>query len=447
MILKNWAKTLLGFLGTILILGFTALTTLDRTEVDQTDHYQATFSQLDSISNTGVDTRGDTLRAGWSKVNITPKLSTELAGYGAGKLERVVDSLWVRTFLLTNGNQHIAVIAPDLLIFPPEVKSVLEDRLDDLNLTAIYYGATHTHHSVGAWHPGFVGKMFAGNYDPQVVNWLADKIVLSIQNARENLLVSRIGFAAIEAEHLVYNRLAKELGTIDPWLRFIRIEQDSGENAVLASFSAHATNISRDQLITHRDYPGLLVDQLEQDPKVDFAAFMAGAVGSQGPKGEGVGLEKARFVAHDLAGQIGLISNVMSTAHTTVLGIFHSEITLGEPQFRVAPFLRLRPWLFRLIFGQHTAHISALRISDTIFAGTPCDFSGELIGPIETHLREKELNLMLTSFNGGYVGYITKDEWYDMDAYETMVMNWFGPGNGQYFSEIVTTAVDILADQ
>src|SRR5690606_42076053 len=45
--------------------------------------------------------------------------------------------------------------------------------------------------------------------------------------------------------------------------------------------------------------------------------------------------------------------------------------------------------------------------------GTPCDFSGELMPPIDSAARAHGMNAMVTSFNGQYIGYITADQWYD----------------------------------
>ncbi len=58
---------------------------------------------------------------------------------------------------------------------------------------------------------------------------------------------------------------------------------------------------------------------------------------------------------------------------------------------------------------------------------------------------EKEgFNLIVTSFNGGYIGYVTEDKWYDRNKYETRAMNWFGPYNGAYFSEYIRRVLEIL---
>ena len=85
-------------------------------------------------------------------------------------------------------------------------------------------------------------------------------------------------------------------------------------------------------------------------------------------------------------------------------------------------------------------YINYLRIGDLVIVGTPSDFSGELVGQIEKSISNNELNLMINSFNGGYVGYITDDKWYDrtdINTYETYTMNWYGPYNGAYFSKLI----------
>jgi hypothetical protein len=84
------------------------------------------------------------------------------------------------------------------------------------------------------------------------------------------------------------------------------------------------------------------------------------------------------------------------------------------------------------------------RIINIVFSGTPCEFSGELIPEIKAGINQPKLDLIITSFNGGYIGYITKDCWYDLKEYETFIMNWFGPNNGQYFVNIIQNLINII---
>ena len=111
-------------------------------------------------------------------------------------------------------------------------------------------------------------------------------------------------------------------------------------------------------------------------------------------------------------------------------------IYLRGPQMRLNKNFALRPKLFNKLFGNMQMYINKLQIGNLVFIGMPCDFSGELTYNIEPKAKEMGLALHLTSFNGGYGGYITEDKWYELDAYETRTMGWFGPGNGNFFSEI-----------
>ena len=77
---------------------------------------------------------------------------------------------------------------------------------------------------------------------------------------------------------------------------------------------------------------------------------------------------------------------------------------------------------------------------------TPCDFSGELIVPIEKTISNNQLNLIINSFNGGYIGYITEDKWYDredINQYKTYTMNWHGLYNGVFFTRLIKKIIEI----
>ena len=53
----------------------------------------------------------------------------------------------------------------------------------------------------------------------------------------------------------------------------------------------------------------------------------------------------------------------------------------------------------------------------------------------------KKLKLIVTSFNGGYMGYVTDCRRYKLNTYETRTMGWFGDNNGDYLTEITNQLV------
>ena len=121
-------------------------------------------------------------------------------------------------------------------------------------------------------------------------------------------------------------------------------------------------------------------------------------------------------------------NNQIKTDTTSWLSFDYFPIAMREPQLRVNNHFRLRPWFFNwMMGGDHEIGVNAVRIGNTVWIGTPCDYSGEMMKTPDSLAKQMNKNLMLTSFNGAYVGYITPDQYYDSVKAETREMNWYGP--------------------
>ncbi|MFN4144360.1 MAG: neutral/alkaline non-lysosomal ceramidase N-terminal domain-containing protein [Runella sp.] len=435
-------KISLGLLLLLLVLLATLVAPVsDDVPYQQTPHYR---QWKNTVAQFQTDTRPQNpLKVGFAMVNFTPYQPTPTAGYGVRKgalYKAVHDSIYVRAIVLDNGLSKSAIIAADLLIIPPAVTELLKTKLKDrpIPFEQVYLGATHTHNSMGGWGDGLVGRLFSGKYDPQNVEWIAEAIVQAIELAQEDLQPATVAYQEIADTARVYNRLIDN-GPTDPYLRMIRFLRSDGQSALLCSFAAHSTILSSDNIVLSRDYPGVLVDSL-QDGEADFALFMAGAVGSMGPKIGGTE-DLAQIVAQGDSLEADVIKTLSASpspqSFTSPVQMMTLPLPLPDPSPRITLGWRLRPWVFRKAFGDYPAYIKALRIGNILMVGVPCDFSGELMADLTHYARQKGVHLMVTSFNGGYIGYITPDKYYQKDTYETLVMNWFGPGNGAYFQEII----------
>ena len=107
-------------------------------------------------------------------------------------------------------------------------------------------------------------------------------------------------------------------------------------------------------------------------------------------------------------------------------------LLLGDPQVKISQDWKLRAWLFRSAFGEYDHFLTVLRIGDLVMLGAPCDFSGEFSASLDSTARRHNLTSIVTSFNGGYIGYVTPGKYYDINHYETRLMNWYAPGTGEY---------------
>jgi neutral ceramidase len=450
---KKILKTVGITLGILLLAVLSVVEPVDRTPYRQMPYYLETKTHLRALSQTPPPVPTTSLQAGWAKANLTPSFPTPTAGYGGreGKLyESVLDSVFVRAIVLDNGALRVALVSLDLLIVHPTVTQALEKRLPEIgfSLDRTYLAATHSHNSLGGWGKRLAGKLFAGKYDQRVVDHIVQSVLRAINQAQNQLASAQVGYGQVSVPELVLNRLVGEKGRTDPFARLLKFWKTNGETALLCTYTAHPTVLEMGRLQLSRDYPGVLVDALEKKDSVsvDFAMFMAGAVGSQGPVETGDDLSAMRHLAEELDAKIEtqLSCITLQTDSILALNMLSVPLLLREPHRRINQNWRLRPWVFNLIYGNYPAQMKALRIGQQVLVGVPGDFSGELVTDFDDIARKKGIHLLITSFNGGYVGYITPDQYYHLPAYETLHMNWFGPYNAAYFEEVMKDLIRMI---
>ncbi|MDQ4139770.1 MAG: neutral/alkaline non-lysosomal ceramidase N-terminal domain-containing protein [Bacteroidota bacterium] len=413
---------------------------LDTTPYQTTQYYQQSKKQ---IADTPLITSAtnDTIKVGWAKINITPSQPVLMAGYGkqmGKKYEQVHDSVWVRAFVFKKGNQKAAWITADLLIMPMSVTERLQKVLADngYTLNNTYLTATHTHYSFGGWGKKLAGRIMAGKYDKNLVNKTAEAIEKAIEQAENTAAPAKIAYQEIPAGAFVYNRLVGSKGSLDTLIRVVHFRKISGEKALICTFAAHPTSVASDDLRLSAEYPGALVHLLEQDLKIDIAAFGAGAVGSHGPQAPGENYAKVANLAAGLAAKIQNYPEKPSFTFETDLRSAYFPLTLTKPQWRLGE-KRFRPWLFYTVFGKYPAGLSLLQLGPVLFMGTPCDFSGELLPEITSTANTRNRKIVVTSFNGSYIGYVTPEKYFNLKKYETRDMNFFGPYTGTYLVEMM----------
>lgn len=413
---------------------------VSRYNVREQPFYQATMQRVRPFPPP-ADTA---LFAGASRVSITPGQRTATAGYGkrrGARITHVLDSVYVRTLVLSNGHTPVAIVAADLLIIPPLVRRQVEMRLPEVgfSIDQLFLGATHSHNSVGHWANGFTAWLY-GAYSDSIVNFLAAQIIESVRIASLDLQPARAHYLAVGVPEAVSNRLNPG-GPVDSLLHAIQIVRADKKRLLLTTYAAHATCHPPETLALSRDYPGRLVDELE---KSGFAhvQFLAGAAGSQATRVPEDAVSCTDWTAHTLARAFRRDSAQFVALPRPAVQLQRIAIDMPRAQARISQNWALRPWVFRALMGDSPNEFTALRLGNVLMVGTPCDFSAELMEPLYRHARGRQVHLLVTSFNGGYMGYITPDAYYDKDHYETRLMNWFGPGNGAFFSDCILQIIN-----
>ncbi len=427
-------------LGILLLLGIATLTTVDRSPVQDRSSYQSTFADLDS--STWNSSTSSFWLAGWATINVTPDQPAELVGYSPrGPYTFVQDSSHVKALSLSNGRSSIAWLNYELLIVHPGLAEKVRAgvRQAGISLDQLIFTATHTHSGLGGYMPGLVGSLAFGGYDERVVEQLVAGSVRALQTALANQDTVSISYKKTSVPDLVSNRFIKD-GPSDPFVRQMLLKRKDGKLATLLTYSAHATALSSKFMGLSGDYPAYLTESLEED-NVDFALFAAGTVGSHRPMPEGNTPELVEAYALAISERISADTSKVALQGESLLRTSKVDIQLGEPQLRVTTNLRLRPWLFRSLLGEVPAYLDITQVGNILFISSSGELSGVFYETWDALAQEKGLHLVVTVFNGSYIGYITPDELYDAKYHEVREMNWFGPGNGDYFDRLIQEVI------
>lgn len=425
----------------LILLGLATITTVDRSPIEAQDFYQETFERLEKTPWQGSE--GDFWLAGWGKANVTPEEPAPLVGYAPrGPYEFVQDSSFVKAITLTNGKTQIAWLNYELLIVHPALAKAIEDGVANSQITPdqLIFTATHTHSGMGGYMPGAMGKLAFGGYDQRFVDFVVEKSLEALQAAVYTQDTVSLSYRKVDAGKYVANRFIKD-GPYDPFVRQLIFTKSTGEKASFFTYSAHATALSSKFMGLSGDYPKYLTRALEAR-EYDFAMYAAGTVGSHRPLSPGNTPEKIQEYAASLDSAIWLRMKQYATLKNPRIAYSRLDVGLREPHLRISDNLRIRPWLFNYLLGDTNPHLDFTQIGNLLMITSSGEISGVFYEEWDKLAKEKGLNLIVTTFNGGYIGYITPDELYDEHYHEVRETNWYGPGNGNYFDQLILKSIE-----
>lgn len=446
-----------GLVGLLLGVVVSGLEELDDQPYFQAAYYQRTMERLQGATNRARLAEGS-LEAGFGKALLTPKLgattndplqgqfqSIPLAGYGNRRglpATGVHDDVWVKAIAIRVADRMAVWVGADALIIPREVTDeamALLAEAPGLKREEVYFGATHTHGSLGGWGQGVVAEAFAGPYQPGTRTWMARQLATATRAAVADLQPASAGQSRVPAPEFVRNRLVGKLGRIDPEFSFAVFRQARGGTAVLGSYAAHATVLSGRNMEFSGDYPGYWQREVESATG-GMAMFLAGGVGSHSPQpGEG-GFAGAERMGRALARRVVEQLPAVALTNTLTLGVLGCEVDLPELHARLTDHWRVRPMFARhLLPVAPRTFLQAVRLGPTVWLSAPCDFSGELALDLKDFFRARGHNAVVTSFNGDYIGYVIPSRYYHLGGYEPRTMSFFGPCVPDYFTEVMRT--------
>lgn len=455
------AVIITGIIVIVIVSLFFILTDpVDLTPFYETSYYKKSNELLDQLKTTVSPTQ-DSLMAGFSKVSITPGLANSvddlktgkfktvpLAGFGARKgkgATGIHDSIFVKAVALKVGAKKIVFVGADLLIMPPNIIDTVAILLKEkgIDREQVYFSASHTHSSLGAWGPGFLAEQFSGKENHNIQKWLATQITKAVVDAFENLRPAKIGYGIFKAGSWTRNRLIGDAGIKNDDFGYLYIEQKNGKKAVVGSFSAHATTMGAGNMEISADYPGYWQRKMEAT-SVNLAVFIAGSVGSQSSAVDGNGFEKTGIIGEALADSLNKYLSQTTLTETLKLSPVSVKLPIPEFHIRISKNRGLSSFVSdKLMATPQNPYIQAIRLGNMVWISTPADFSGEYAVQIKNSLLAKGFQSNVSSFNGSYLGYIIPGRYFFMDEYESQTMGWFGPNMGEYTMDVIRKVSDL----
>lgn len=252
-------------------------------------------------------------QAGTAKVEITPSADSAVDLFGQPL--RLRDPLFARVLVLKDEKVSIAIVSVDLIVFASQ--KVIAEAKAKWGVDHVILSATHTHAGMNPRgmliKPPAAPDWTRSNKAPaETVDWpelSADpwyaeteaKIVAAIGKAMQNRFAARIvaGKGPFESAYMAHNRRLVRDGRvsalwenpdrrptqpIDPTVGVIRVDDLSGKpRAFAVHYACHPVALMGAGVVS-RDFPGAMVDYVEQELGDDcLAMFLQGAQGDLDP--------------------------------------------------------------------------------------------------------------------------------------------------------------------
>jgi len=388
------------------------------------------------------------LKGGCARVDITPRASVWLAGYGSRNKpsDGIADKLYARTLVLDDGQNKIAIVSADLLWVPLKITAEIRREVKEkigVPEKNVLICATHTHFGPKIDR---ITKNWpdtpASEIDESYVQTLKKKIVDSILTANKKMKDVKLGATKGEIPEIVYNRRTKRsdgsvamtfrlppadpnliFGPIDPEVCILRVEDMSGELAcAIVNYACHPVSGAKDKdkfYFISADYPGYTAQVVEQ-VEGGICLFALGTAGNMNPNRIGRKDPRAE-IGKALGGEVLRRIQFVSTSSEVTLKALKKPVTMPIkktlPPDRIIDVDKTKKTL--------TTEIQLLRIGDIYILGLPGEVLVEIGLDIKT--RAGIENLFIISLSNDACGYVCHREAYKEGGYE--------PGSGTNLAE------------
>ncbi len=398
-----------------------------------------------------------TISAGWSTIDITPDVGTDMGGYWArpGASVGIHDELRGSVLLFEDATQRVGIISLDLVgldaSHADELRQCVAAQIG-MSPDNLLLCSTHTHS--GPLSLSFRGM---GETPSDYLDSLAPRLMQAARTASERLEPCELSTASATAD-LAINRRAQRPGALhdgmDPeqlvpsQAHALHIETSRGR-ALLVHYPCHPVVLGGANQLISAEWPGVMVRHIEATANIDLALFVNGACGDLNPKWGNADFDKVEEAGLIVGEAVisALPSATKLDASDVAASFERIELPLMEPPgtlrtaagasvdalklaikkaafsdnmaLRRVPEARLA-WARQLMSLDHDTPktqpfaIQGIRIGDLRLIG----LEGEIFARYQMDLEANHPSAWLCGYAGGCVGYIPTADEYDRGGYE-----------------------------
>ncbi len=236
----------------------------------------------------------NTLKAGFSRVNINPMMGIGIIGYYIPrKADGILDDLEINVLALADDDTRVLLINLDNLGVRARLARTFREHIAEVTgvpAEAIFVSATHTHTA-----PYLVDDS-KNEKVQEYMRFVFHKIADAAQFALDDLKPAKMGFGIGEAPNIAFVRrfrmkdgsartnpgvnnpdILAPIGDVDERVNVLRFDREGAETLVLVNFANHPDVVGGCKISA--DWPGLLRKTVEKALDNTKCVFFNGAQG------------------------------------------------------------------------------------------------------------------------------------------------------------------------
>jgi len=255
------------------------------------------------------------LQGSSKKINITPPIGFNMAGYGERKhgSTGILNELYANILVLADANHRkLALVTIDVagvdLALVMYVRQVVSEK-SDIPIDAVMICASHTHSGPEASRAEgmkLIRKQHVSELEYSYYHILRENIANGILWANDTLEPITLGFYQTPLDGLGSNRIDPSL-YYDNTVTVLRVDRlDKTPLAIFSQFSCHPTILNADNYWYSGDFVSFYQEEVEKVFSGCVAMFAQGCAGNTSTRHyrKGYGVSEAQRMGRLLAGEV-----------------------------------------------------------------------------------------------------------------------------------------------